>query len=563
MSFNFEKVTLGNTFKDKPTSKSLPLFYKNKAPFTPSNNKQKRKVMLLKGFIFSVALYILYFLVSREFSPKFQILSNEIDWKAAQQEVRKATLDSWHTYEKYGWGTDVYHPLSERGENMGPKPLGWMIVDSIDTLMIMGCQEEVERAQKWIKNDLNYKFDYYVNNFETTIRMLGGLLSAFHLSGEDLYLDKAVGLANSLHGAYDTPSGIPYSSVNLKTGVGIKNHVDNGASSTAEAATVQLELRYLAKLTGEVDWWKISEKVMKVLESNKPKDGLVPIYVSTDTGKFQGSLIRLGSRGDSYYEYLVKQYLQTKEKETVYYDMYREAIDGIRSKLLRKSYPNGLWFIGELDRGVFSSKMDHLVCFLGGTLAVGATNGLPLSKAKEKEWWNKKREEDFEFGEELTKTCYMMYKETELGLSPEIVVFNEDESIERDFTIKKADTHNLMRPETVESIFYLYRLTGDLKYRKWGYEIFQSFMKYAKIVNKNGDISFASLQDVTSLDNEGSPKLRDNTESFWFAETLKYLYLLFDDTNKVPLDQYVFNTEAHPFPKFDLNEHLKTGWKRS
>lgn len=582
MSFNFgiNNITTGNnqSYKDKPVPKTLPLYYKDKSPFHPKqpHSKRKRKVlMLLKGFLYSLGLYFVYYLARNHLflstDPSSLIFSvfnaGTPSWKTAQLEVRQAMLDSWHSYEKYAWGYDVYHPIKQLGKNMGQQPLGWMIVDSIDTLMIMDCKEEVERAKKWIRDDLDYKFDYEVNNFETTIRMLGGLLSAFHLSAnDDVYLDKAVGLANSLHGAYDSPTGIPYSSVNLKTGVGIKNHMDAGASSTAEAATVQLELRYLAKLTGEVDWWEKSEKVMQVLEANKPQDGLVPIYVNPDTGKYQGKLIRLGSRGDSYYEYLLKQYLQTSEEELVYYDLYRESVEGVKKHLVGKSYPSELTFIGELDKGIggpFSPKMDHLVCFYGGLLAVGATNGLTLEEAQKQKWWNEVRALDFKLGEELTYTCYKMYHDVfPTGLSPEIVVFNEDSTKDQDFKIKPMDRHNLQRPETVESLFYLYRLTGDDKYRKWGYEIFQNFIKYTKVVNKHGEICFTSLNDVTSLNANGSPKFKDNTESFWFAETLKYLYLLFDDENKIPLTEYVFNTEAHPFPKFRTNDHLKTGWRR-
>ncbi|CAK9438841.1 uncharacterized protein LODBEIA_P30650 [Lodderomyces beijingensis] len=543
-----------STYKDKP---QLPLYYK---PASPA--KRKKKAMLLKGFFLSISLYVIYYFATREVT--FNILSSQPNWKSVQREVRQAMLDSWHTYEKYGWGYDEYHPLSETGENMGPKPLGWMIVDSIDTLMIMDCPEEVGRARNWIKN-LDYKFDYEVSNFETTIRMLGGLLSAYHLSEDDMYLDKAVVLANSLHGAYDSPSGIPYSSVNLKTGVGVKNHVDNGATSTAEAATVQLELRYLAKLTGEKDWWDLSENVMKVLEANKPKAGLVPIYVDPDTGKYQGKLIRLGSRGDSYYEYLIKQYLQTYQEEEVYYDMYRESVAGVKKHLVRKTEPDGLTFIGELENGIggpFSTKMDHLVCFFGGTLAVGATNGLTLEEAMKESWWNQDRESDFILGAELTETCYRMYADVApTRLSPEIVVFNTDPTKSKNFFIKRADRHNLQRPETVESLFYLYRITGDEKYRRWGLEIFNSFMQYSKVVNEKGDISFDSLSDVTSLNEDGTSKYSDNLESFWFAETLKYLYLLFDDDNTIPLDQYVFNTEAHPFPRFNLGNY-KT-WRRS
>lgn len=470
-------------------------------------------------------------------------------------------LESYHSYEKHAWGADVYHPESEKGENMGPQPLGWMIVDSLDTLLIMDCPDEFAHAKEWVSRDLRYNFDYNVNVFETTIRMLGGLLSAFHFSNEDVFLDKAVELANGLIGGFDSPSGLPYSSVNLKSGKGIENHVDLGASSTAEVATLQLELKYLSKLTGEDLYWKKAEKIMEVLDRNAPQDGLAPIYVRPDTGKYQGNLIRMGSRGDSYYEYLLKQFLQTNNEEPIYWKMYRESVDGVKKHMVRKSKPNGLTFIGELPRGIggnFSPKMDHLVCFYGGLLALGATNGLTLEEARRSPLWDADKELDFKLGEELTYSCYRTYAETATGLSPEIVVFNEDSEKERDFYIKPADTHNLQRPETVESLYYLYKLTGDEKYRKWGYEIFKSFIKSTKLINKDGEVSYTSIGDVTRL----IPLSRDNMESFWLAETLKYLYLLFDDDNKVPLDKYVFNTEAHPFPRFKMGPLFKTGWER-
>lgn len=508
----------------------------------------------------AIVLYAIYHWALSGVSINFG--SKSPNWQTAQKEVRDVFLESWHHYEKYGWGKDVFHPISERGENMGPKPLGWMIVDSLDTLALMGAEDELKRARAWVKDDLDYRFDYNVNVFETTIRMLGGLLSAFHLTNDDVYLDKAVDLANALNGGFKSPTGVPYSLVNLLTGEGIKNHVDNGASLTAEVATLQLEFKYLAKLTGEAMYWELAEKVMEVLDTNNnPVDGLVPIYVNPDTGKYQGSLIRMGLRGDSYYEYLLKQFLQTNREEKVYEDMYRESVAGVKKHMVGHSKPNDLTFIGELDRGVggaLSRKMDHLVCFYGGLLALGATNGVPVSEARKLTEWTAENEEDFKLGEELTRTCYHMYADVQAGLSPEIVVFNTAADLGSDFHIKPLDRHNLQRPETVESLFYLYRLTGDEKYRRWGYEIFQSFVKYSAVKNKEGETAYTSLDDVTQI----PPRKRDNTELFWFAETLKYLWLLFDDTNQVPLDQYVFNTEAHPFPRFGLTEILKTGWKR-
>lgn len=572
--FSAEDSSLGNRTgwkaksnkysSSKPSLSQLPLYYKDKPSYGVKTKKQKI-IMLLKGFIASLVLYFIYDYASKGLFSNLLSYSRTStptnDWHKVQQEVRDVFLESWDSYETYAWGKDVYHPLSQTGENMGPKPLGWMIVDSLDTLLLMDCKEQFEKAKKWVKEDLDYHFDYNVNVFETTIRMLGGLLSAHHLSEDDLFLDKANDLANALLGGYESKSGVPYSSVNLLTGDGIKNHVDNGASSTAEVSTLQLEMKYLAKLTGEVSFWEKAEKVMKVLDDNKPEDGLVPIYIHPDTGKYQGRLIRLGSRGDSYYEYLLKQYLQTSLEEPIYWDLYRESVDGVKKHLVRKSQPNQLTFVGELENGIngaLSPKMDHLVCFYGGLLAVGATNGLSYEEAKKSPNWDEDKESDFKLGEELTHTCYKMYHDVPTGLSPEIVVFNEDPTKNYDFFIKKLDRHNLQRPETVESLFYLYRITGDVKYREWGLEIFQNFVKYTKVVDDNGKVSYTSLNDVTRI----PPKMRDNMESFWFAETLKYLYLLFDDDNKIPLDKYVFNTEAHPFPRFELGPLFKTGFQR-
>lgn len=563
MSFSFgnDRLTFGNnkkrSWKAKNKSGGLPLYYKDK-PTTKTNQK---KIMLFKGFLASLVFYIIYYYASNG-GLDFEVKIGSKSWADKQQEVKDVFLESWSAYEKHAWGKDVYHPIKESGSNMGPKPLGWMIVDSLDTLMIMDCPEQLARARKFVKEDLDYHFDYEVNVFETTIRMLGGLLSAHHLSEDDMYLDKATDLANALIGGFNSPSGLPYASINLMTGEGVKNHVDNGASSTAEVATLQLELKYLSKLTGETLFWEKAENVMKILDENKPQDGLAPIYIHPDTGKYQGKLIRLGSRGDSYYEYLLKQYLQTNNQEPIYWDMYRESVDGVKKHMVSKSYPNKLTFIGELEHGIgggLSPKMDHLVCFYGGLLAVGATNGLTYAEAKKLPTWDADKESDFRLGEELTYSCYKMYHDVPTGLSPEIVVFNDKPTAQSDFYIKPLDRHNLQRPETVESLFYLYRLTGDKKYREYGYEIFENFIKHTKVTNENGEVSYTSLEDVTQI----PPPKRDNMESFWFAETLKYLYLLFDDTNQLPLDQYVFNTEAHPFPRFDLGPLHKTSWTRN
>lgn len=196
--------------------------------------------------------------------------------------------------------------------------MGWIIIDALDTLMLMNLTTRVQHARNWIQTSLNYGQQDNVSTFETTIRMLGGLLSAHYLSskypelaplsdddkgapGEDLYIEHATDLADRLLGAFDTVSGVPLASVNLNTSEGIESHMQNGASSTSEATSLQLEFKYLAKLTGEGEYWQVAEKVMQVVDAQKMQDGLVPIYIYPSTGKFRESLIGLGSRGDSYY----------------------------------------------------------------------------------------------------------------------------------------------------------------------------------------------------------------------------------------------------------------------
>jgi len=135
-------------------------------------------------------------------------------------------------------------------------------------------------------------------------------------------------------------------------------------------------------------------------------------------------------------------------------------------------------------------------------------------------------------------TCYALYSRTELGLSPEIVYFNEGHT---DFTVHAGDEHNLLRPETVESLFVLYRVTHNSTYRDWAWKIFGAFERHARVGH-----GYSSLKDVTVGTNEGSDKYRDEMPSYFLAETLKYFYLLFSPVELISMDRWVFNTEAHP-----------------
>ncbi|KAL0305499.1 UNVERIFIED_CONTAM: Mannosyl-oligosaccharide 1,2-alpha-mannosidase MNS3 [Sesamum radiatum] len=447
------------------------------------------------------------------------------DWKVRQQKVKEAFIHAWSGYRNYAMGYDELMPLSHRGVD-GLGGLGATIVDALDTAMIMGVDEVVHEAGSWIEKHLPERIDGkgQVNLFETTIRVLGGLLSAYHLSGGEqggnastigpkpaVYLDNARNLADRLLIAFtSSPSAIPFSDVVLRDRSA--HPAPDGLSSTAEVSTLQLEFNYLSSLTGDPKYGLESMKVLEHLKTLTKVKGLVPIYINPQTGEFSGDNIRLGSRGDSYYEYLIKVWLQNRGSNLTYlYNMYEESMKGVKELLVRKSVPNGLVFVGELPygpEGAFSPKMDHLVCFLPGTLALGATKGIVKEKAMRENLLNFEDLQNLKLAEDLAKTCFEMYSVTSTGLAPEIAYFkvegqseggpgggNKNSKYVDDIIIKPADRHNLLRPETVESLFVLFRITEDPKYREWGWEIFEAFEKYTK-VDSGG---YTSLDDVTVL----------------------------------------------------------------
>lgn len=500
-------------------------------------------------------------------------LNEDSKWIARQQNVKKAFIHAWSGYKKYAMGFDELMPLSHRGVD-GLGGLGATIVDALDTAMIMGADEVVTEAGSWIETHLSHRIKEkgQVNLFETTIRVLGGLLSAYHLSGGEqgmnsthmgpksiVYLETAKQLADLLLSAFtSSPTPIPFSDVVLRDHSA--HPAPDGQSSTSEVSTLQLEFNYLSTVSGDPKYGMEAMKVLEHLKTLPKVEGLVPIYISPHSGEFNGENIRLGSRGDSYYEYLIKVWLQQgAERDGNFkylYDMYEEATKGIRHLLVQKSIPKGLVFVGELpsgSKGAFSPKMDHLVCFLPGTLALGATKGITKEKAMKDNLLTFEDLENLKLAEDLAKTCFEMYTVTSTGLAPEIAYFHTEDYFEQgldggnksseymnDIIIKYADRHNLLRPETVESLFVLYRITENPKYREWGWQIFEAFEKHTK-VDSGG---YSSLDDVTRL----PPQRRDKMETFFLGETLKYLYLLFADSTVIPLDKFVFNTEAHPFP---------------
>lgn len=491
--------------------------------------------------------------------------------KPKQEAIVAAFKHAWSAYERDAMGDDEYHPIGHKGSNLSAAGgIGYAVIDAIDTMQIMGLTSEYQRARKWIAEKLTFDRDGKHNTFETTIRVLGGLLSAYHLSDEDpVFLERAVDLADRMLPAFNTKSGLPLPMVNLHKKQGVGEDYNANLISTAEATTLQLEFKYLSHLTDNEDYWRKAEKVMKVVKDAKIEFGLAPIFMNAETGDFTMSEIRLGSRGDSYYEYLLKQYLLTNRTEAVYEQMYQDTMDAIHSTLVRQGVNKGSTYTIEMLpqrhqgglKWTLSPKQDHLVCFLAGSLMLGAARSRAFVEAVSvpplASELSDAGKNDWNLGYELLETCIDTY-DSPTGLSAEIVHFYVDgdgrdwkENRGKDWYVKgmeflgtapSYDARYILRPETVESLFIAFRLTGDHRYRDYGWKIFQSIEKHCKVESGG----YASILDVMNVNTAKEDKM----ETFFLSETLKYLYLLFSDSSVLPLDQYVFNTEAHPFPIF-------------
>ena len=454
--------------------------------------------------------------------------------RSRRYHVLGAMKHIWKSYKDRAFGKDELKPISGDSNNRWGG-MGTTLVDSLDTLWLMGLKDEFWEARDWIRDQL--VFDtvagedrvHGVSFFETTIRSLGGLLAAYDLSRDEAFLTKADDLGSRLVKAYDTPSGLPHSSINIHDG-----RANDDIGCLADVGTEQIEFRFLARATGKRNYADKTEKAFEQLRKLQPSDGLLFQDLQDGGGNpfFSGDKVSFGAMGDSTYEYMLKIWIQGGRKENKYREMWDKAMSGMHEQLLQKSSPNGLTYIADrygdarLDR-----KMDHLVCFMGGSLALSAytdPQGLNSPRAQR----------DLKAARAITYTCYQMYARTKSGLAPEFYTFEGD----NDMIVSRNAPFYILRPEAVEAFYYLSKLTGDPIYREWGWEIFQSIEKYCKVNH-----GYASMHNV---DNSNSQD--DRMESFFMAETLKYLYLLFDPDSEIDiLNKHVFNTEAHPLQIFD------------
>jgi mannosidase alpha-like ER degradation enhancer 2 len=431
------------------------------------------------------------------FRPVINGQQGSVNKQQLAAQVRSEFLRTWTSYKKYAWAHDDLRPLSKTYHDWYGQSLLMTPVDALDTMIIMGLREEADRTRKYIVDNLSFDKDIYVQNFEITIRLLGGLLSNYQLTGDKRLLTLAEDLGNRLLPVFGSPTGLPYRFVNLKTG-----KVRGAETNPAEAGTLLIEFGTLSRLTHRAIFYAKAKRALEAIYSHRSPIGLVGTRIDVETGVWTNTDSHISAEIDSYYEYLLKSWLLFRDQDCR--RMWFESIATI-NKYLADEIGGELWY-GHADMATgkrTATTFGALDAFFPAILA---------------------RSGDLKRARRLQASSFKMWMK--YGIEPEEIDYK---------TMEVGSPGYPLRPEIVESAYYLYHYTKDPEYLKMGQTLFNDFVKNCKT-----DEAYAGLKSVVTKEKS------DSMQSFLFAETFKYFYLIFAPPKTLDLDRIIFNTEAHP-----------------
>ncbi|HEY7785632.1 MAG TPA: glycoside hydrolase family 47 protein [Pyrinomonadaceae bacterium] len=418
------------------------------------------------------------------------------------QEVKAEFLHAWNGYKKYAWGHDDLKPLSKSHHDWYPEPLLMTPVDSLDTMILMRLDKEAAATRQYIIANLSFDKDIDVQNFEVTIRLLGGLLSAYELTSEKRLLDLATDLGNRLLPVFNSPTGLPYRYVNLRSG-----NVRGEVSNPAETGTLLIEFGTLSAFTGNPVYFNKAKRALVETYNRRSPIGLVGTRINVETGQWTKTDSHISAEIDSYYEYLLKAWLLFGDEDCR--RMWQESIKVVNKYLADEtSRASELWY-GHADMTTgqrTATTYGALDAFFPAVLALSGD----LGRARR-----------------LQESSFRMWQLN--GIEPEALNYQ---------TMQVVHAGYPLRPEIVESTYYLYQITRDPHYLRMGEQLFRDFVKHCRT-----DSGYAALKSVVTKEKS------DSMQSFLFAETFKYFYLLFAPPDTLDFRRVVFNTEAHPIKR--------------
>ncbi|KAF2395753.1 seven-hairpin glycosidase [Trichodelitschia bisporula] len=525
--------------------------------------------------------------------------------RARREAVKSAFSYSWAGYRRYAWNHDELLPVTNRH---GDSRNGWgaSAIDALSTAIIMDLPDVVDQILEFVPSIdfTTTRTSDPVSLFETTIRYLGGLISGYDLlrpgTGPrdppgprarmtkktalvNKLLTQAISLADALSFAFDpsiTPSGIPFNDLDFK---GKKPFESDGRkqerNTLATVGTLVLEWTRLSDLVGDPKYANLAQRAQDFLlrpkssfarnmpcKAAKPScevwDGLVASEVFIANGTFAPVGGSWMGGADSFYEYLIKMYVYDSRSFKFYADRWVAAAESTRKFLSSKpvTRPDLTFLAAWAPDGRLIKHSQHLACFAGGNFILG---GQVL-----------KNDDYIKYGLELVNGCRQTYEATNTKIGPDYFVWDETNvpADQADFFKKngfyfRGNKAYLLRPEVIESYYYAYRVTREQKYQDWAWDAF-IHIRNATLA-ESGYTAIQDVMDAGMLDTSAKNKdyryhpsrSFNEQESFWFAEVLKYSYLIQsdgDDAFQIPRGHgniynagrrknfWVFNTEAHP-----------------
>jgi mannosyl-oligosaccharide alpha-1,2-mannosidase len=428
------------------------------------------------------------------------LAGNDANWHALAEDVKGQMAWAWDFYREHAWGKDEIKPISGTFSSFPLKGhhLGLSLIEALDTLWVMGLDSQFQDGLEWVKSNFDPDVDGEVSVFETSIRLVGGLLSAHHACGDEVLLAKARDLADRLLPAFATPTGMPYRFVNLKTGA-----VREPVTSPADIATYLPEWGTLSRLTGDPRYAAATRKAMVALFERRSKIDLVATKIDVLTGKWRSRRATVGSYCDSFFESLWDSWQLFGDAECKrMYDVCTAAI----LKHQQVWQHGSLWFADvDFENGtVVNAEQDELASFYGGLLGQG---GALRQGAAYTESWAK--------------------VQARYGVLPE--GYDYAKAAPTQFT-------NALRPELADAAFNLWLLDRNPRWR----DIVQAHFQAMKQWNKAA-YGYADLADVAA-----TPKRQaDHCPGYWWSEQMKYYYLIFSDTPRFDYGRNYLTTEGN------------------
>jgi Glycosyl hydrolase family 47 len=419
-----------------------------------------------------------------------------LDKAQMAEKIRQEFLFTWNAYKKYAWGHDMVKPLSKGHCDWHEVPLYLTAVDSMDTLYLMGFKEEGDKAREFVATNLSFDHDIHVKNYEMVIRILGGLLSIYQITGDKRLLVLAEDLGNRLLPVFKSETGMPYTHVDFKTGA-----VQGEISNPTEIGSLLLELGTLSKLTGKPIYYDKAKRAMVELYNRRSSIGLVGSTIDVRTGKW----IDPTGGFSNFHKTLLQCDQLFGDKDCA--QMWQTSIVAI-NKYVADDSATGFWY-GQAN--MFTGKrMSTFFSAGGASFAATLASSGDLARAKH-----------------LQDAAYKMWPS--FGMDPEKFDYQ---------AMKIIDPRSVMRGGAVESAYYLYYYTKDPRYLEMGQTFLDALIRYCKV-----EAGYAELWNLKTKERN------DEMQTFFMASTLKYLYLLYAPPETIDLSKTVFSLEAHPLKR--------------